>query len=65
MPIKIGLAGSIQLNADAAPDTPEISANTGVMQQSEAAIADIAPTPINPLLFLLILFLFLNGYVGI
>lgn len=39
----------------ATPDAPEMSANTGVMQQSEAATAHSTPAPTSLLFFSLIL----------
>lgn len=42
-PIKYGLNGSSQEKVDASPLVPAIRANTGVMQQSEAAIAVKSP----------------------
>ena len=40
MPSKYGLAGSNHEKDDAMPPAPDIRAKTGVMQQSDAAMAD-------------------------
>lgn len=45
MIMKIGRNGSIHEKADVIPDTPDKRAITGVMQQREAAIAEIKPIP--------------------
>ena len=46
-PIRYGLAGSIQEKFAAMLLLPAINAITGVMQQSEAAMADSTPAPVN------------------
>ena len=46
-PIKYDLAGSSHEKVEASPLVPAIRANTGVIQQSEAAIAVKSPAPIN------------------
>ena len=40
--------GSIHEKVEAAPVIPEINANTGVMQQSDAAMAVTTPIPSKP-----------------
>lgn len=46
-PIKKGRAGSNQDKDEAAPLAPARSANSGVMQHNDAAIAAIIPTPVT------------------
>ena len=45
MPIKYGLAGSSQEKLAAIPLLPAIKAKTGVIQQSDAAMAESMPAP--------------------
>ncbi|WP_170120699.1 hypothetical protein, partial [Salegentibacter mishustinae] len=47
--IRYGLKGSIQEKEEAMPALPEIKANIGVIQQSEAAAAVSNPAPKSPL----------------
>lgn len=60
-------AASLAEKVEAIPDTPEISTNTGVIQQRDAAIIESTPAPANlpallagELLFLFKLFPFLR-----
>lgn len=45
--MKYGRKGSSHEKVEASPLVPAIRANTGVMQQSDAAIAVKSPAPIN------------------
>ena len=57
-PIKYGLAGTIQEKEEAMLPEPAIKAKTGVMQQSDAAIAETIPALMS--LPVLMLFVFLD-----
>jgi len=53
IPIKQGQKGSTHEKAEATPETPDINASTGIIQQNETATAVNNPVLTNFLLFII------------